>query len=57
MILFFYWSGLVAWLCIAILGLGALFDLVGGWVIDTFWSRKEFLAFTWSRLKRDKVER
>lgn len=48
---FLWWSGCMSWGVAGVVG----FFMATDWIIDltikTFWTRKEFLAFVWDRMK------
>lgn len=49
---FFWYSGLVAWICLGLWTLLATFDLAIDWIVTSLWTKREFLAFVADRLKR-----
>lgn len=49
---FFYYSGLVAWIVLGCGAILAIFDRVVEWVINSLWTKREFMAFVWDRLKK-----
>lgn len=48
-------TGVLTWIVFGVVGILWLSDLLLDWVIKSFWSRKECMAFVWDRLtaKRD----
>jgi hypothetical protein len=49
---FFWWSGVIAWAALG--GLGSLWiaDDIIDFVVNSVWTKREFLAFVADRLKR-----
>lgn len=52
---FLWYSGLLAWLGFGTFGLLVVGDWCIDWVVQSFWTKREFLAFVWDRLKRRKA--
>jgi hypothetical protein len=53
---FLYWSGVVVW---AVAGSVSIFfglDWLIYRVIESVWTKREFLAFVWSKLKKERNE-
>lgn len=48
---FLYWSGVVAWVACGLVGIALALDWIIDNIIDTFWTKREFLAFVADRLK------
>jgi hypothetical protein len=49
---FFYYSGIMAWIALGTGALLAVADVVIDWIINSLWTKREFLAFVWDRLKK-----
>jgi len=49
-----WWSGVFAWCFFGVIGLVWFTDHITDWVLDSLWSRKEFMVFVWDRLKSKK---
>lgn len=54
--LLFWWTGLVTWVVLALVGLLWTSDHVLDWIIQNQWSRKECMAFVADRLKGSKSQ-
>lgn len=48
---FFFWSGIIAWGCLAVVGIFLTADQVIEWIITHIWTKREFLAFVADRLR------
>lgn len=51
----FWWTGLVTWVVFGIVGVLHVSDHMLDWIIKSFWSRKECMAFVWDRLKSKQI--
>jgi hypothetical protein len=51
---FFYYSGLVAWICLGLWTIFITFDHAIDWIVKLFWTKKEFLAFVADRLAKQR---
>lgn len=49
---FMFWSGVVAWGLAAFAGILVSLDWMIDWVFTSFWTKREFLAFVYDRLKK-----
>lgn len=49
---FLYWSGVALWGLLAAGGLLAFGDIAIDWIVQSVWTKREFLAFVVSRLRR-----
>lgn len=49
---FMFWSGVVAWGAAALFGLSYAIDFAIDWLVSSLWTKREFMAFVWSRLKK-----
>lgn len=54
---FLWWSGLSFWTIFGILGMLVFADWIMDSVIQNVWSKREFLAFVWERLKASRRAR
>lgn len=51
---FFYWSGVAMWLVLASITLLLGADEAINWIIKSFWTKREFMAFVLNRLQKRK---
>lgn len=49
---FFYYSGLVAWIALGTGAMLAIGDTIIDWTVTSLWTKREFMAFVWDRLKK-----
>lgn len=54
MISFFYYSGIVAWVALGCAAILMVADEAIDWTVKSFWTKREFLAFAWDRMKKKK---
>lgn len=54
---FMFWSGVVAWGIAALVGLLIVIDFAIDWLVTSLWTKREFMAFVWSRLKKKAATR
>jgi hypothetical protein len=52
-----WWSGVFAWCFFGVIGFAWFVEVISEWLINVVWSRKEFMAFVWERLKAKKKDR
>lgn len=48
---FFYWSGFISWLAVGGVGIFLGLDWAIERCVESFWTKRQFLAFVWDRLK------
>jgi len=48
---FFWWSGVVAWATLGLIGLSLAIDQIIEWTVPALWTKREFFAFVVDRLK------
>jgi hypothetical protein len=49
---FFYYSGIVAWVGLGIVGVLAIADVVIEWVLNDLRMKRAVLEFAWDRMKK-----
>jgi hypothetical protein len=49
---FFYYSGIVGWVALGSCAILASADAAIDWVVTSLWTKREFMAFVWDRLKK-----
>lgn len=49
--IFLWWSGVAAWGALGFVGLLVASDWVMDIIVANLWTKREFMAFVWSRLK------